>query len=242
MRLASLAWTDLQSVARDRVAVVPLAAFEQHGPHLPFATDAVILESLLDAVAQHVAECVLLLPIQWLADSGRHSAYGGTLTVHASTHVEMIAAIVDSIVGAGFARILLLNGQYDGDASVSMALRTIRERRPGLAVLGASYWSLADLHETMRPADHGGRMETALMIHLRPEMVRTDALAADRARSSSPFADRVLEYLRMDQVSHAGSVGDPRKATAKEGHDAFDRIVTGISGLIQDFHDGIIGR
>ncbi len=244
MRLGDLAWTDLKSVARESVAVIPLASFEQHGPHLPLSTDVLILDALIDEVEARAGDLTLTLPTQWLAHSGRHNAYPGTLSVPRQTHVEMIAALADDVVRTGLGRIFLLNAQHDADATLSLALSTLRERHTGLAAVAASYWSVTELDGDLRPdlrqEEHAGRLETSLLMHLSPDSVRLDERAADVPRSASRYADRVMDYLRMDQRTHAGTLGDPESATAEEGRRAFDTIAQALEGLIRDFHDGLL--
>ncbi|MBM3215229.1 creatininase family protein [Candidatus Poribacteria bacterium] len=244
MRLADLTWHELRAVAREAVVVIPLGSLEQHSTHLPFATDSHILNALLDRLEAELERDVLILPPLWIAYSARHLPIKGTVSVPFDAYVDVVTGIVSSLAGAGFGRILLLNGQSDNDAALGAILRKARECHAGLAVVAVSYWALADRPSTSELAwpGHAGDLETSLLLHLRPEAVRRGEIARDEMASSSPHAADVVQYVRIDQCSHHGGVGDPEFADADKGERLFEGIASRLVALIRDYRDGILTR
>jgi creatinine amidohydrolase len=178
-------WQDLTSpelhalAARDPVVVLPLAAIEQHGPHLPLSTDLDIGLGLLDAAAEHVGESVsvLVLPPLAIGTSMEHEAFAGTLSLEPETALAQIRQLGAAVAAAGFRRLLLCNSH--GGNTQWMDLAGLRLRRDhGLLVVKCSYFRF-DLPEDvdlpdgeLRHGYHGGALETAMMLHLTPERVR----------------------------------------------------------------------
>lgn len=240
MRLSELTWTQLQDVPRERVAVVPLAGFEQHSIHLPFGTDALILDALVAEIAARTPDHVIVLPTQWLSNSAQHTPCKGALSVPPDTYLQMVTSLVDGMASAGFTRVLLLNGQFDNDAPLAMALREMRERRSGLAVVACSYWSVIDPSGAGDFPGHAGELETSLMMRLHPERVLDDKRARDGIVPPSKRRENVMQYTRIDQRSHHGGLGDPEAASADRGDRLFDEIASGLAALIRDLHDGLL--
>ena len=240
MHLSDLPWTPLQDVARARVAVIPLAGFEQHSIHLPFGTDSSIVDALIADVVSRIPDHLIVLPTQWLANSPQHTPYKGSLTIPARTYLQVVTSLVDRMADAGFTRLLLLNGQFDNEAPLAMALRGMRERRSGLSVVACSYWSVV---EPSGPGDfpgHAGDLETSLMMRLRPDLVLDDKRARDGIVPPSKQRENVMQYTRIDQRSHHGGLGDPETASADRGGRFFDEIASGLTALIRDLHDGLL--
>ena len=244
MYLSELTWTQLQQVPRERVAVVPLAGFEQHSLHLPFGTDALILDSLVAELISRIPDHVIVLPTQWLSNTAQHAPYKGALTISSETYQQVVTGLAGSVADAGFTRILLLNGQYENEAPLNMALREMRQRRSGLAVVACSYWSVVD---SSKPGEgtgefpgHAGDLETSLMMRLHPERVLEDKRARDGLVSPSKHRENVIQYARIDQRSHHGGLGDPEAASADRGGRLFDEIASGLAALIRDLHDGLL--
>ena len=235
MYLADLAWPELDDVPREAVVLLPLAGFEQHSRHLPFGTDAFLLEALLRRVEGALGDRLLILPILPIGYATRHLPFRGSLSIPATAYVDGIVEIGLAVAAAGFGRFLLLNGQYDNAPQLELALRALRERRSGFDAIAVSYWDLVGERPT-----HAGELETSLMLHLHPKRVRRDRVARDGIRSASQFAEKVLQYARMDQRTHHGGVGDPENASPERGKAHFDAITTALTRLIREFHDGLL--
>mgnify|MGYP006417701889 CR=1 FL=1 len=244
MYMSDLTWSELQQVPRERVVVVPLAGFEQHSLHLPFGTDALILDALVAELISRIPDHVLALPTQWLSNSSLHTPYKGALSISPETYQLVVTGLVDSVADAGFTRILLLNGQYGNDAPLNMVLREMRARRSGLGVVACSYWSVIDSSDrgegTGEFPGHAGDLETSLMMRLHPERVVADKRARDGLVPPSKHRGNVIQYARIDQRSHHGGLGDPEDASADRGGRLLDEIASGLAALIRDLHDGLL--
>jgi creatinine amidohydrolase len=218
--------------ARDPVLVLPLAATEQHGPHLPTSTDVDIGRGILDtALAMLPADAELwTLPPIGVGASLEHERFRGTESV--STE-QMIASIVEqgsALARAGVRRLVLFNSHGGNRHALEAAALRLRADR-AMLVVKASWFRFA------RPADvalperewrhglHGGAVETAMMLHLRPDAVRRDAiddfpsLGARLERSLrrlGPEGEASFAWLAGD-LNPAGVVGDARLATAAIG-------------------------
>lgn len=223
---------DLQNVDSGRtVAVLPVAAVEQHGPHLPLATDALINAAIVERSLEKLPKepAVLMLPALNLGHSLEHTHFAGTLSVAAET---LLAAWVDvgrGVARAGLRKLVIFNTHGGQKSLVDLAALRLRAECDLLTVR-ASYFQfgapkgLFDEDE-MRFGIHGGELETSLMLHLRPDLVRRDALAHfDGLPAHLAAGQRMLGAERpaglgwMAQDLHpAGVCGNAARADAERG-------------------------
>jgi creatinine amidohydrolase len=182
-RWQDLKTTDFAHIDPERtVAVLPVAAIEQHGPHLPLGTDALINAGILDATLERVATptVVLALPPLAYGDSLEHADFAGTLTITAETLLATWTDIGTSVARAGVRKLVLFNSHGGQKAIVDLAALRLRVASRML-VARASYFAfgapngLFDADEWLHGI-HGGEIETSLMLHLHPELVHRAAL------------------------------------------------------------------
>ena len=174
----NLAWPDFERLEPERtLAILPCGAIEQHGPHLPVAVDAVIAEEIARRAAARMASdaTVLILPTSQVGKSTEHLRYPGTLTLSAETLTRIWTEIGDSVARAGLRRFVFLNAHGGQPQVMEIVCRDLRIRHAMLAV--ATSWASAGLPEGLveeaerRHGIHGGTVETAMMLHLRPDLV-----------------------------------------------------------------------
>jgi creatinine amidohydrolase len=193
---AEMAWTDFRDAAADRIiAVMPVAAIEQHGPHLPVGVDTFIMEGYLRRAADRVpAELpVLFLPVQAVAKSNEHVEFPGTLTLSADTVIRAWIEIGESVHRAGVRKLVIVNSHGGNIPPLDIVARELRVRLGMLAVVVS--WSRFGYPDGLYgPGErvhgiHGGEAETSLMMAFRPELGRHRAgfhlaprHAADRLR------------------------------------------------------------
>lgn len=201
--LPSAAFDDVSS---ETVAILPLGAIEQHGPHLPVWVDSCINEMLLDrALAALPADAqVLALPLQAVGKSDEHSAFGGTLSFSAETLIAMLLELGESVHRAGVERLILLNSHGGQPQILDIVARELRVRHAMLVVNAA--WFGLGLPEGLFSAEecqhgiHGGEIETSLMLHLRPDLV-------DMTRAGN-FVSLSQEMIgTFDLLSVEGAIG-----------------------------------
>jgi creatinine amidohydrolase len=250
--LPSRYWQDLGTAdfgaldAARAVAIQPLAAVEQHGPHLPVSVDSDINKGILDAALAllPVDAPVLVLPPQSVGKSDEHNRFPGTLSVPAETLIRHWNAIGDSVARAGVRRIVFFNSHGGNPPVMDIVARDLRARHAMLAVT-ANWWNLVDLETWFDPAEiehgvHGGEIETSLMLHLRPDLVDMDK-AADFVSSGRALAETYTRLSATSSPSFAwetqdlhpsGAVGNAAAADADRGQQVVGAAATGLAELL----------
>ena len=241
MKLGEMQWPAIRELDKERVvAVFPIAAFEQHGLHLPLLTDTIETTEIVDRLDAQIDDRVVCLPTQWLGFSFHHMRFGGSLTATSQTHIDMIVETVDGLVQAGFGRILILNGHGGNRADMRVAQQNLKRMHPDALVWGASWWEVAgprlDAIKEAGPtgSGHAGEMETSLMLALRPDLVLGDRLHADGFDPESAYHDRVTRFLRLDEQSERGNYGDPTVASAEKGERMLTAVVDSLAEVVDD--------
>lgn len=216
------------------VAVLPVGAIEQHGPHLPLATDALVAEAVSKEVVATHDEDLWLLPTLSYGRSVEHTWAAGTLSLSTATFAAVLDDIGRSVAAAGIRRIVLVNGHGGNVSEIQTALRDLRLAY-GLLTFGINVF-LPEEHDPAWAASetglgiHGGAAETSLMLHLRPDLV--DLSAAER-RIPAQMADNVharfggsvaFGWLAND-FGPEGYLGDPTLASAEAGASGFKSMV-----------------
>ncbi len=241
-------------LAAATVAVLPVAATEQHGPHLPLSVDSTLLQGVIDAALPLLPAAlpVLFLPPQNIGLSPEHSAYPGTLTLSPATLIALWTQLGECVARAGVKKLLLLNG-HGGQVSVmDIVARELRSQQH-LLVYSASWFSLPlpeDVAgqfsaEEHRFGIHAGDVETSMMLHLAPSAVRME-----HARDfHSTSQDRAARYAilgngksakfgwQMQDYHPAGAVGNAAAATADKGRAVVEAAAAQLVQLLQELHD-----
>ena len=246
---AEMTWTDFtEADMASAIAVLPVAAIEQHGPHLPVGVDTFIMEGYLRAVAARLPADLpaLLLPLQAVGKSNEHIAFPGTLTFSAETVIRAWREIGESVYRAGVRKLVIVNSHGGNIPPLDIVARELRVRL-GMLVVVAS-WSrfgypagLYDPGESVHGI-HAGEAETSLMMAFRPELVRRDeirdfvpnsvAIAAefDRLRVTQPIG---FGWMAQDN-SESGAMGNAAAATAEKGRATADNGAEAFLALLRD--------
>lgn len=247
-------WAELSSpalAALDKeklIAIVPVAAVEQHGPHLPLGTDLHIAEGYLQRIAGRVPEdlAVLALPVQAIGKSDEHQNFPGTLTLTPQTAITAWVEIGACLARAGVRRVIFMNTHGGNVPVIDLVARTLRAQHGMLAVscsmhrFGYPPGLFAD-HERAHGI-HGGDVETSLMLSFRPELVDMS-----RAANFEPYSvgmEEEFERLRAnhpvgfawmsEDLQETGAMGDARGASAEKGNAAADYGVAAFIELLRD--------
>lgn len=238
-------------VERDPVAILPVAAIEQHGPHLPLDTDVVIGRGLLEAAAARLAStefelAAVILPTLALGSSLEHTGFTGTLSLSAEQMIAQIRAAGAGVARAGIRRLLLFNSHGGNKAELDIAALQLRSDH-GLLVTKANYFRFAQPGINL-PAEelahglHGGALETAMMLHLDPNAVRRQAIAdhesLGRARSEAgltlgPEGDAGFAW-RAEDLHPAGVTGNAILADAKIGQRLVESFAARLSEIVYE--------
>jgi creatinine amidohydrolase len=228
VRWEDLTWPELQELLAGRpqeVALLPVGATEQHGPHLPTGTDTIIATGLCNAVSARTGAPVL--PSVAVGCSYGHGTdMAGTMSFTPQRLVDVVSDVVEWVAHSGIRRILAVNGHFGNQASLSVAGDLLRHGRPDLRFGVLNWWTLTTgvTREALADGDdvHANRAETSLMLALAPEHVRIDRLA------TSDDEDRteglVFRYT-APVLSKNGVTGRPSEATAALGRWLLDEVV-----------------
>lgn len=217
--------------SRDPVIVLPVSAIEQHGPHLPLSTDLVIGLALLAEAFRRLPRNlpVFALPPQALGASAEHRRFAGTLSLAPELLVESLVQTGASVAAAGIRRLVIANSHGGNLPAVDIAALRLREEQR-LLVVKTSYFDGPRPAETGLPETewryglHGGAVETAMLLHLRPDLVRLDAVdrfssldeSLETTRHLSAEGSASFAWLAGD-LNPQGVVGDARLGSAELG-------------------------
>lgn len=240
-RLVSRFWADLSTQEFDgldrqrTIAVLPVAATEQHGPHLSVSVDTDLLEGVIHAALPHLAPDlpVLFLPTQAVGFSLEHQAFAGTLSLSAATVIRLWTELGESVAKSGIQKLVILNSHGGNVGLLDVVARDLRARL-NLLVYSVSWFNLplGDAVEQMFTAHehrfgiHAGQIETAMMLALKPDRVRMDL--AENFASASEQRAQLFEILgngksaklgwQIQDYNPSGAVGNAQAATAEQGH------------------------
>lgn len=225
------------------IAILPTAAIEQHGPHLPVGTDTMIMQGMLDRFRVACPESLQawILPIQSVGKSNEHLWAAGTLTYSANTALSAWTDIGLSVARAGFKKIVIVNSHGGNLDLISILSRELRVQAGMLAV--KCQWNNFGHPEGLytdkerRFGIHGGDIETSLMLHLYPDCVdmqqAIDFTSSAQTDAVSPIGPISRGWIATD-LNPAGTVGNAAIATAEKGRQTLEYQVAGFIDLLQD--------
>ena len=228
MQLADLKWPDIAALSRDIPIVIPVAALEQHGHHMPLFTDSLLLGEVMRRVSDQLAERVLFTPLMWLGNSEHHLDFPGTMTASPRVYLDLLKALVENFLFHGLHRIVIVNGHGGNIVPAQQALFEVRQKyreRRDLLLLSTTYWTLGaqpaagDKSFVQTCMGHACEWETSMMLRLRPELVG-DYRAAVLVPQAEPYAPANRAWITKDR-SEVGHIGDPSQATAEKGEVLF---------------------
>jgi creatinine amidohydrolase len=249
MLLENLTWPEVKKLKlANKVVVLPLGSFEQHGPHLPLTTDTDIVTAVARGIEQRRPKQILCLPTLWPGHSTHHLFFPGTLSVSQMPYIQLVIELCRSIVNFGAKRVLLLNGHGGNDVPVRTAMRELKTEFPKTKFVFANYWSLATASiKDIRESESGGlghacEMEASIMLHLHPERVKMHLAKRDGPKHKDPYRKADMLYGRpvyfvneFDEVTKTGTVGHPDLATAEKGTRFLTAIVKDVTAFVDEF-------
>jgi creatinine amidohydrolase len=213
--LSDVSWPEIDGT---HVVVVPVGSCEQHGPHLPLATDSIIAEALAADLAARRPDCVVA-PTVSITASGEHQGFPGTLSIGTEAMYHVIVELVRS---ADWARaVVLINGHGGNAAAVGRAVGQLESE--GRRVL--AWWP-----RVAGGDPHAGHTETSLMLAVRPELVRLE-----RAEPGPIPSEADLVRSGVWALSASGVLGDPLAASAEHGAELFARLADGLADLVDEW-------
>ena len=237
------------------IAVLPVAATEQHGPHLPLSVDTVLADGVVAAALPHLPLdlSVLFLPTQAVGLSPEHMQFPGTLTLKAETVIQLWTQLGESVARAGVKKLVLLNSHGGQVGLMDIVARDLRARL-GLLVYSVNWFNLPLLDaqgkdvnaqfstEEHRFGIHAGEIETSMMLALNPERVQMaqaqnfHSTSKDRAEKFSILGNGKSAKLgwQMQDYNPAGAVGNAAAATAAKGQAVVDAAGRSLAKLLAE--------
>lgn len=255
-RWAEMASHEFTRLPRDTVAVLPVAAIEQHGPHLPVMVDACLNEAVVQRTLALLPPGipVTFLPMQAVGKSNEHLAYAGTLSLSAETLIRLWTEIGECVNRAGIRKLVFFNSHGGQPQVMEIVARDLRARLGMFVVCAASYGFGAP--EGLFPETeekhgiHAGSSETSQMLALRPDLVQMKR--ADNFSSVTRQFEDEYEYLRAEgpvsfgwqtqDLHPSGACGDASDADAQRGNLALDHSARAFAKLLAEVHHYPLAR
>ena len=222
--------------------VLPVAAMEQHGPHLPVMVDTLLCGEVAARAARRASgrHPVVVAPTIWSGLSEHHMPFGGTFTLDFATFRSLIECLCRSLERHGFRRVLLLNGHGGNVAALRVVVDELRRLDMRLAT--ATYWqvdpvAIADILERQSGVQHACEAETSMVMALRPELVDTsrldEAKCLDPGRSAGQ-AQAVHSPMKFEERTPTGTIGDPTAASAEKGEKLLEAAAAAVAGVLSN--------
>jgi len=252
-RYDELTWPEMrQAIARQPAVLIPFGTVEDHGPHLPISTDNVIVEAICLEAARRAAGDVLVMPLVAYGLDEHHMDFPGTISVSIPALLAYVADVATSVARHGFTHLLIVNGHGSNASIADLAARQV-VLETGI-ICGAMSPNAAIDPTLAEPAfsrmrrsapggvAHAGEYETAMMLHLRPDLVQMDQAVREVGQLE-------LEYFNWDhprpsilawqdwwsRMSQSGVCGDPTVATAEFGKALFETTVENMIRFVREF-------
>jgi len=234
---------EISEAARNGYAVVvPLAATEQHGPHLPVFTDSIICEHISTQAVLKASQAVpiLLAPLLTIGCSNHHLGFGGTISFSSMTYLQMLRDMGESLITCGFRKIIFLNGHGGNEQLMTQTTNDLAVRHP-VWTASSSYWTIAravleeiNADEVGLVPGHAGGFETAAVLALQPGLVRTEQIGATHPKREwiglgppGTFIGKHKELTGYDGYSDSAN-----RATAEKGKHYLETIVASVSAWL----------
>ena len=240
MLLHEMTWPAIADLSKDMPVVIPIAAVEQHGHHLPIYTDSMLCGEIVRRVEQSMGDQILIAPLMWLGNSHHHLDFAGTLSASPRVYLDLLVGLLDNLITHGFKRLLILNGHGGNDVPGKQAIFEVRQdyrERNDLLLLFTTYWSLGtepwkaapDIQQ--REMGHACEWETSMILRIAPQLVGAYK-NAPVVEPGNPFSPASRGWITKDRTV-PGHIGWPHLASAEKGEALFAAFSEDVQSLLQ---------
>ena len=240
MQLAEMKWPDVAALSKNTPVVIPVAALEQHGHHLPVFTDSILVGEITRRAEEQLKGSVLFAPVMWLGNSEHHLDFAGTMSAAPRTYIDLLVDMIENFITHGFKRIVIVNGHGGNNVPGQQAVFEVRQKhrqRDDLLLLFSCYWALgAEPHHVdpsieQQAMGHACEWETSMILALKPQLVGDyqNAATVDQAVSFHP-AQRAWTTKDRSPIGH---IGNPRVASAAKGKTLLKLFTADVVNLLQ---------
>jgi len=245
-------WQDLTRPALDALdrtlpVILPVAAIEQHGPHLPLSTDRIINEHFCDELDKAIRNRVLILPTQAVGCSRHHMDFVGTLTLTHETFITVAREMLECVADHGFTNLIVLNSHGGNLGAAQIVTESLGASRPNCRVVNVTWWRLAAdrllaISETgPGGVGHACEFETSLVLAAAPHLVDANAVRPGVKQPTFTWAEADLLrspvavlYRSFANMTVDGTLGDPTAATEQKGRMITEAVVAELRTIVQD--------
>ncbi|MFS8533270.1 creatininase family protein [Sphaerobacter thermophilus] len=255
VRYEKRTWPEIQEfVRRDAVVVIPTAAVEEHGHHLPLDTDVLIASHIATQAALRASHPCLVMPTIWIGYEGHHMDFPGTIDADWDLFIRYGLTVTRSLAHHGFRRMIVLNGHGSNRPLIEVIARQTVIERPDTLCAAISWWELSDAQRVfneMRESEvtsHACELETSAYLAIEPESVQMDKAVRDMhydmsthvwsdlmGRKPDPAFKNPVKMMEIwSTMSETGTRGDPTTATAEKGRLVLEAAIAEFAALIDE--------
>ncbi len=242
-----LNWQEVEIISKDKRSTViwPFGAVEQHGPHLPLATDSIFVDEIISEVFKLFPSDITLkkIPTQYIGFSPEHKGFAGTISLSSNLITSMIKEVGGQLSEMGFKRLIMINGHGGQISLLNTAARELRYFAPEMAVFPCFLWSgVNGLSQLLSKTEvehglHASLAETSLMLNLKPELVGNErpheGIKGQIPEGWSLEGNAPTAWLTED-LSKSGVIGDSRGANEDLGEELKELLITHWFKLIKN--------
>lgn len=240
MLLSEMAWPAVDKLSKDTPVIIPIAALEQHGHHLPVFTDSMLCGEIVRRIEDAMHGETLITPLMWLGNSDHHLDFAGTISAPPRVYLDLLAGLMDNLITHGFKRLLLLNGHGGNDVPGKQAIFEVRQhyrQRRDLLLLFTTYWSLGSQPWEVAPEieqremGHACEWETSMILRIAPHLVG-DYKNAPVVEFGNAFRPASRGWITKERTG-PGHIGSPHLASAEKGESLFSAFTDDVKKLVQ---------
>lgn len=239
MKLADLKWTEVGALSKDLPVVLPVAALEQHGHHLPVFTDSMLLGEVVRRSEEALGKRAMFAPLMWLGNSEHHLDFAGTMSASPRGYLDLLRDMVENMLFHGFKRIIILNGHGGNIIPAQQAMFELRQKyraRNDLLLLSATYWTLGSephkIHNDLvqNQMGHACEWETSMILRIAPDLVAPWS-QIEPVPFGGGFSPAHRAWITKDRTK-PGHIGNPNAASADKGERLFQIFTKDVTAMI----------